>query len=180
MAEKVVYIFWGEKVDVDGIWWGIFAISQSIAKRMHFLLTLVDQVNTPNKAWYVRVVRRRTVKRAMLGIDKRCERLEEKIANLRMDPEKFRTIIAITVKLIMVKIEHEKPEIPVPPERVEKITTTPAGNFEVEAIVALLENFGFSRTEIFETVRWDTAKKIPRIDFDDVYKFLKKITQNPI
>lgn len=101
----------------------------------------------------MRIVRPRTVKRAMLGIDKRCERLEEKIQELRKDPERFRTIIAITIKLIMVKIEHQEPEAIVPPERIESIVTASSENHELETIIALLENFGFTRKEIFETVR---------------------------
>ena len=180
MSEKVTYIFWKPKREVDSLWWGIFAISQSIAKRMRVLLNLVDQTHTPNSTWHVRVVRRRTVKRVMLWIDTRCERLEEKITNLRKDPEQFRTIMAITIKLIMVKIEHEKPETSVPIGRVENITNSPYKNHELETIIALLENFWFTRKEIYETIRWDTAKKIPKIEFDDVYKFLKKITQNPL
>ena len=78
----------------------------------------------------------------------------------------------------MVKIEHEKPEKPVPIERVKNIINSPSENHELETIIALLENFWFDRKEICETIRWDTAKKIPKIEFDDVYTFLRKITQS--
>lgn len=181
MSEKISYIFWKPTIDVDSLWWWIFSISQSIAKRMHLLLSLVEETRTPNKkSWYVRIVRPRTVKRAMLWIDKRCGRLEQKIQELRQNPKKFQTIIEITIKLIMVKIEHQRAEVPVPEERVKVIVSTTPENCEIWAIIALLENFWFTRKEIFETIRWDTAKKIPKIEFDDVYKFLRKITQNPL
>lgn len=190
MNEKVVSLI-QKRIDRSwdaNIWWGIFSLAQWMAKRIRFLLDLVDyqhpelsDAETPG--WKMRfahrtlpIVRGRTIRRAMKALGRRWESLEKKIQNLRTEPEKFQIAIKIFVEIIMIKVDPEKLGSISSDERVGNILKTePSNGHEVDAIIEILINFWFTRKEIFETIRWDTADKIRTISFDDVYNFLKSL-----
>lgn len=176
---NVVSLFW--KLEWDSkkwlydVGWGLFSLARGMAKRIKLLLDIVE-LQDPNskKTSPIPIIRWRTIRRTMESIGRRWEKLESKITELRKDPEHFRLVVKIFIFLVMLKVEKKPLNEPIPDQRISKITNTKAFiNYELDAIIAILENFGLARDEIFKTIRWETAKAIRKIDFDDVYSFLK-------
>jgi hypothetical protein len=166
---------WDWKKWLQEVGWGLYSLARGMAKRIQLLLDIVELQDPDNKKSNpIRIVRWRTIKRIMKSLGRRWEKLESKITELREDEEHFHLAVKIFIFLVMLKKENWSPGATVPEERILKITDTkPFKGYELDAIIAILENFWLNRGEISKTIRWETAKSIRKIDFDDVYTFLK-------
>ena len=73
----------------------------------------------------------------------------------------------IFIHLIMLKHESMRKHVPVPPERVSRITDTVSREgIEKDAIIKLLMNFGLTEAEIIDTLELKTAEAIKEVKKD--------------
>lgn len=154
----------------DGIWWGLYYRLESLARRIHFLIDVAKQQDSPEPWKTYKYIRKRTVKRCFLAIAKKWETAEKRIHSLRKDGW-YETAINIFLELLTVKKWITEDILTSQKERlIPSDPKTP----DFEIVAELLRWFHLSISDIVQVVSWHIDQKI-RWYNDDTYSFLRRL-----
>ena len=156
----------------DGIWWGVYFIVEWMAKRIHYLLKVLERQDT-SVEWSqsYKYVRKRTIKRCFLALSKKWKKLENNIQLLRTDTIAFDTAISIFSELLKIKQKRKNTDIEL---LKEELSGMDASAREIEIIILLLWQFQLIPSQIIHTLNGHTSYKIHWYE-DDTYSFLRNL-----
>ena len=177
MTSNVTPFPTGKRVTSENtwIWWGLYYRLESIARRIHFLLEVAEQQESPKPGKTYKLIRKRTVKRCLLSIAEKWKSTETRINTLRSDGW-YEIAINIFLELLKDKRWASKEMID---DLRSSILLSKSDKKDFAIIVDLLTWFNLTPSQILQAISWYIEKKIQWYH-DDTYIFLKKLIKSSI
>jgi hypothetical protein len=146
-----------------------------MARRIHFLLSVSEQQNNPIPWKTYKIIRKRTVKRCLLAISLKWQKIEERLSSLRKDWW-YETAVNIFLNLLQEKKWISSESVS---SLQDQLLWIPLEKKDFEIIVELLTGFNLTVLQILESINWRIDYRIEGYG-DSEYAFIKRLQKIPL